>query len=59
MCWSLQRDFQFKWKTREKRLKTAPADLLLFQKSLEGRIQLFEEEKEMESIVMNKVAVLS
>eukprot|EP00066_Takifugu_rubripes_P023200 XP_011612466.1 PREDICTED: limbin isoform X1 [Takifugu rubripes] len=49
------RDVQFKWKTREKRLKAAPADLLLFQKSLEGRIQLFEEEKEMESIIMNKV----
>lgn len=43
----------------EKRQKTAPADLLLFQKSLEGRIQLFEEEKEMESAIMNKVNVLS
>lgn len=59
ILWSLQRDFQFKWKTREKRLKAAPADLLLFQKSLEGRIQLFEEEKEMESIIMNKVVVPS
>lgn len=59
ILWSLQTDFQFKWKTREKRLKAAPADLLLFQKSLEGRIQLFEEEKEMESIIMNKVVVLS
>lgn len=59
ILWSLQTDFQFKRKTREKRLKAAPADLLLFQKSLEGRIQLFEEEKEMESIIMNKVVVLS
>uniref|UniRef100_H3D093 EvC ciliary complex subunit 2 n=1 Tax=Tetraodon nigroviridis TaxID=99883 RepID=H3D093_TETNG len=48
-------NFQVKWKTRPKREQTAPADLLLFQKRLEARIQLFQELKEMESVAMNKV----
>lgn len=55
----LQINFQVKWKTRQKREKTAPADLLLFQKRLEARIQLFQELKEMESVAMNKVICLS
>ncbi|XP_073323560.1 limbin-like [Pagrus major] len=46
---------QSKGKTSEARLKTDTSDLLLFQKRLQDRIQLFEKEKEMESGVMNKV----
>ncbi|XP_070759027.1 limbin-like [Enoplosus armatus] len=48
-------NMQSKGKTSEARLKTDTSDLLLFQKRLEDRIQLFEKEKEMESGVMNKV----
>ncbi|XP_041809196.1 limbin-like [Chelmon rostratus] len=44
-----------KGKTSEARQKTGTSELLLFQKRLEDRIQLFEKEKEMESGVMNKV----
>ncbi|KAM8758070.1 limbin-like isoform 1-T1 [Acanthopagrus schlegelii] len=48
-------NMQSKGKTSEARLKTDTSDLLLFQKRLQDRIQLFEKEKEMESVVMNKV----
>ncbi|XP_070701413.1 limbin-like [Pempheris klunzingeri] len=48
-------NMQPKGKTREARQKTDTSDLLLFQKRLEDRIQLFEKEKEMESGVMTKV----
>lgn len=44
-----------KGKTSGTRLKTDPSDLLLFQKQLADRIRLFEEEKEMESVVANQV----
>ncbi|XP_076601810.1 limbin-like [Chaetodon auriga] len=44
-----------KGKTSEARQKTDTSELLLFQKRLEDKIQLFEKEKEMESGVMNKV----
>ncbi|KAK2862379.1 hypothetical protein Q5P01_001912 [Channa striata] len=46
---------QFKGKTSKTRQKTDTSDLLLFQKMLEDRIQLFENEKEVESGIMNKV----
>lgn len=46
-----------KGKTSE-RQKTGTSDLLLFQKQLDDRIQLFEKEKEMESVVVNKVKLL-
>lgn len=39
----------------ENRKKTDTSDLLLFQKRLKDRIQLFEKEKEMESGFMIKV----
>lgn len=42
-------------KTSGTRLKTDTSDLLLFQKQLDDRIRLFEEEKEMESSVGNQV----
>nr|XP_046240301.1 limbin-like isoform X2 [Scatophagus argus] len=48
-------NMQSKGKTSETRQMAETSDLLLFQKSLEDRIQLFEKEKEMESGVMNKV----
>ncbi|XP_035008862.1 limbin isoform X2 [Hippoglossus stenolepis] len=44
-----------KGKSSKARQKTDESDLLLFQKRLEDRIQLFVEEKEMENTVMNKV----
>lgn len=47
-----------KGKTSETRQKTDTADLPLFQKQLDDRIQLFEKEKEMESVVVNKVKLL-
>lgn len=50
---------QSKGKTSEARPKIETSDLLLFQKSLEDRIQLFEKEKEGESGVMRKVTLLS
>lgn len=50
---------QPKGKTSEARQKTDTSDLLLFQKRLEDRIQLFEKEKEMESGVMNKAKLFS
>ena len=46
---------QSKGKSSKARQKPDESDLLLFQKRLEDRIQLFVEEKEMESTVMNKV----
>ncbi|XP_067360370.1 limbin-like isoform X2 [Channa argus] len=46
---------QFKGKTSKTRHKTDTSNLLLFQKRLEDRIQLFEKEKELESGVMSKV----
>lgn len=46
---------QSKGKTSEARQKTDTADLLLFQRRLKDKIQLFEKEKEMESTVMIKV----
>lgn len=55
ILWFSQINMQSKGKTSETRQKTETSDLLLFQKRLEDRIQLFEQEKEMESIVMNKV----
>ncbi|XP_045932132.1 limbin-like isoform X2 [Micropterus dolomieu] len=51
----LMTNMQSKGKTSEARQKTDTSDLLLFQRRLEDRIQLFEKEKEMESGVMNKV----
>lgn len=59
LLWSLQTNTQSKGKTSEARLKTDTSDLLLFQKRLQDRIQLFEKEKEMESGVMNKVKLFS
>ncbi|XP_068598264.1 limbin-like [Brachionichthys hirsutus] len=50
-----QMNIQSKGKTNEARLKTETSDLLLFQKSLKDKIQLFEKEKEMETGVMTKV----
>lgn len=47
-----------KGKTSETRQKTDTSDLMLFQKQLDDRIQLFEKEKEMESVVVNKVKLL-
>lgn len=44
-----------KGKTSGTRLKTDTSDLLLFQKQLDDRVRLFEEEKEMESVVENQV----
>ncbi|XP_029358856.1 limbin [Echeneis naucrates] len=46
---------QSKGKTNKTRQKTDPSDLLLFQKKLEDRIQLFQKEKEMESSITDKV----
>ncbi|KAM3622403.1 uncharacterized protein V6R79_024347 [Siganus canaliculatus] len=46
---------QSKGKTSEAKQKAETSDLLLFQKRLEDRIQLFEKEKEMESGIMSKV----
>ncbi|XP_071350380.1 limbin-like [Trachinotus anak] len=48
-------NMQSKGKTSKARQKTDTSDLLLFQKWLEDRIQLFEKEKEMESSVTDKV----
>ncbi|XP_035008861.1 limbin isoform X1 [Hippoglossus stenolepis] len=48
-------NMQSKGKSSKARQKTDESDLLLFQKRLEDRIQLFVEEKEMENTVMNKV----
>ncbi|CAB1354190.1 unnamed protein product [Coregonus sp. 'balchen'] len=42
-------------KSTEGRQRADPSELLLFQKKMEDRIQLFEKEKEMESTVMEKV----
>lgn len=47
-----------KGKTSGTRLKTDTSDLLLFQKQLDDRIRLFEEEKETENVVANKVKLL-
>lgn len=44
-----------KGKTSEAKNKTDSVELLLFQKRLVDRIQLFEKEKEMESGILNKV----
>ncbi|KAF7668576.1 hypothetical protein LDENG_00002100 [Lucifuga dentata] len=46
---------QSKGKSSEARQKAGTSEMLLFQKSLEDKIQLFEKEKEMENGVMNKV----
>ncbi|XP_071750583.2 limbin-like [Centroberyx gerrardi] len=46
---------QSKGKSSEARQKADTSELLLFQKRLEDRIQLFEKEKEMESSTMDKV----
>ncbi|KAM9759636.1 limbin-like [Menidia menidia] len=48
-------NMQSKGKTVEVRKRADTSDLLLFQKRLEDRIQLFEKEKEMESGMMNEV----
>uniref|UniRef100_A0A8C4DPK6 EvC ciliary complex subunit 2 n=1 Tax=Dicentrarchus labrax TaxID=13489 RepID=A0A8C4DPK6_DICLA len=48
-------NMQSKGKTSAARQKTDTSDLLLFQKRLEERIQLFEKQTEMENGVMNKV----
>lgn len=53
-----QMKIRSKGKTTETRLKTDTSDLLLFQKQLEDRIRLSEEEKETESVVTNKVKLL-
>lgn len=50
-------NMQPKGKTKETRQEIETSDLLLFQKSLEDRIRLYEKEKEMEGIVMNKVTL--
>lgn len=55
----MQTSMLSKGKTSEARQKTDTSELLLFQKSLENRIQLFEKEREMESGVMNKVKLFS
>lgn len=47
-----------KGKTSVTRQKTDTSDLPLFQKQLDDRIQLFEKEKEMESVVVHKVKLL-
>lgn len=47
-----------KGKTSGNRLKTDTSDLLLFQKQMDDRIRLFEEEKETENVVANKVKLL-
>ena len=57
--WFLQMNIPSKGKSSEARQKVETSDLLLFQKSLEDRIQLFEKEKEGESGVMKKVTLLS
>lgn len=49
--WSFQTD----GKSRDSRKKTDTSDLLLFQESLQERIQLFEKEKEMETGLMEEV----
>ncbi|XP_056130354.1 limbin-like [Lampris incognitus] len=46
---------QSKGKSSKSRHKADTAELLLFQRRLEERIQLFEKEKEMESVFMDKV----
>lgn len=56
---SLQTNFQVEWKTRQRRERTVPDDLLLFQKRLEARIQLFQELKEMESVAVNQVIFIN
>ncbi|KAM9408114.1 limbin-like [Pholidichthys leucotaenia] len=48
-------DIKSKGKTREAMEKTDTSGLLIFQKSLEDRIQLFEKEKEMEDGLMIQV----
>lgn len=56
MLWFLaQMRSRSKGKTSESGLKTDTSDLLLFQKQLDDRIRLVEEEKEMEGTVANKV----
>uniref|UniRef100_A0A3P8Y2B6 EvC ciliary complex subunit 2 n=1 Tax=Esox lucius TaxID=8010 RepID=A0A3P8Y2B6_ESOLU len=42
-------------KSTEDRQRAGPSELLLFRKKMEGRIQLFEKEKEMENTIMEKV----
>lgn len=54
-CAFLQINIQSKGKTSETRQKSDTSDLLLFQKRLQDKIQLFEKEKEMEAGVMNQV----
>lgn len=53
--WSFQRKPPSKRKPSEARQKTHSSELLLLQRRLEDRIQLFEKEKEMESTVIEKV----
>ncbi|XP_068172291.1 limbin-like isoform X2 [Antennarius striatus] len=50
-----QMNIKSKGKTNEARQKTETSDLLLFQKSLKDKIQLFQKEKEMENGLMIKV----
>ncbi|XP_029908434.1 limbin [Myripristis murdjan] len=52
---STEKKPQSKGKSSEARKKADTSKLLVFQKRLEDRIQLFEREKEMESSVMDKV----
>ncbi|KAJ7999661.1 hypothetical protein DPEC_G00196720 [Dallia pectoralis] len=42
-------------KSAKDRQRASPTELLLFQRTIEDRIQLFEKEKEMENIFMEKV----
>lgn len=53
-----QMKIRSKGKTSGTRLKTNTSDLLLFQKQLDDRIRLFEEETETENVVANKVKLL-
>lgn len=59
ILWFLQMNMHSKGKTSETRQKPETSDLVLFQKRLEDRIQLFEQEKEMEHGVMIKVKLFS
>lgn len=59
ILWFLQMNMHSKGKTSETRQKPETSDLLRFQKRLEDRIQLFEQEKDMERGVMNKVKLFS
>lgn len=50
-----QKKTRTKGKSTEGRQRADPSELLLFQKKMEDRIQLFEKEKEMERTVREKV----